>query len=110
MFTQDSVQRLRKEEITGIEFLKKYCDGKLVSDMLKDEIIPFVTSFYNKNYLKQYAHWVMTVLHDIPLEFRWDWTDYRKYEKYLSNKYRNHIQSEKLYNDYIKSKEKQNNL
>lgn len=72
-FTDDAVQKLRNEEIKGTDFLKEYCDGKLVSDMMKDEIIPFVNKFYNDRYFNMhYVPWVMKILHDLPLEFGWN--------------------------------------
>lgn len=87
-FSSDSIQQLKSEEITGIEFLKEYCDGKLVSDMIKDDVIPFVSNIYNERYFNNhYAKWVMTVLNDLPLEFGWNWDDCHEYEKYLTTIY-----------------------
>lgn len=104
-FPSFAVEALRTEKITGIEFLHDYCDGKIVSDMIIDGIIPFMNKFYNKNYLKKhYAHWVMTVLNDLPLEFEWNWNDCHKYEKYLTRRYNSHVRSVKKLEEYLKSK------
>ncbi len=94
LFTYDSIQKLRSEKINGIVFLKEYCDGKLASDMIKDEIISFVSTIYDDNYFKNhYAKWVMNELNDLPFEFGWNWDDYNNYEHYLNKLIKNYLNS-----------------
>ena len=42
-------ERVRKGEITGVEYLMKYCDGKFWDCDVCDKIKPFVDEYYNSD-------------------------------------------------------------
>lgn len=94
----EALEALRSESMTGAEFLLTHCDGKLDGEMLCEEILPFVDHFYQKFYFRRhYVHWVMTVLHDLPLEFRWSWEDYYSFAKVIDQRYKVFVNNQKAW-------------
>ena len=84
---EEAVQKVKEETMTGTEFLIEYCDTKLWSEDLADELIPFVKAYYEEYYFQDYCRWVIDELCDLPMEFIGSWEDYHEFEHVLDEAY-----------------------
>lgn len=84
---QEDLQAVREERMTGVEFLLKNCDGKFWGKDVRDDIVDFVNYYYVDIYLKNYPHWVMDEIYDLPFEFSWSWDDYHLIEPIIDKAY-----------------------
>ena len=64
----EALEKVRKEEMLGVDFFLDYCDGKLWISDFSNEILPFVGAYYEQ-YIHEYNVWVVNDLCDLPLEF-----------------------------------------
>lgn len=83
---QEALEKVRKEEMLGVDFFLDYCDGKLLIDDFSNEILPFVSAYYEQ-YIHEYNVWVVNELCDLPLEFVGTWEDYHKFEHIIDEAY-----------------------
>lgn len=82
-------EKVKNGEMLGVDFLMKYCDGRLLPEDMSDDILSFVIRFYEESYFKTYADFVITTLNDLPLEFTGTWEDYLAFEPTLDRLYKN---------------------
>ncbi len=52
---QEECDRVRRGELSGVDYLMNSCDGKLCEGDLCEEMIPFVNGYYEQ-YLKDYTN------------------------------------------------------
>lgn len=90
---QEAFERFRKEELSGMDILLTYCDGKFVGEDINDDIFPFVNAYYETSYQKDYVQWVVQDLCDLPFEFVGSWEDYHAFAPILDNAYHRFLQS-----------------
>lgn len=83
---QEVLEKVRKEEMLGVDFFLDYCDGKLWIDDFSNEILPFVGTYYEQ-YIHEYNVWVVNELCDLPLEFVGTWEDYHQFEYIIDEAY-----------------------
>lgn len=83
----EGLEAVRNEKMTGTEFLMNYCDGKFLGEDVSDEIFGFVNEYYRKQYLSDYADFVLNVLNDLPLEFIGTWEEYHEFESVIDRAY-----------------------
>ena len=88
IFPIEDIKRLCDEKISGIDFIRKHCEEKIVRKMIRKDILSFMDDFYNEYYFSEkYVPWVINVINDLPLEFGWNWDDYYEYEKFVDGYY-----------------------
>src|SRR5438477_7187132 len=49
-----SIAAVRSGQISGRDFLFQECDGKLLTEMLDPEVIPFAEPYYQKGFTRDY--------------------------------------------------------
>ncbi|MEW9094597.1 MAG: hypothetical protein AB2417_05895 [Clostridiaceae bacterium] len=87
-YDSENLEKVRREEMTGVDFFLTCCDGKLWSDDFNDEGLAFTEYYYaSEQFMKDYVDFIFNELHDIPCEFDFDWKDYKKFEVILDRKY-----------------------
>lgn len=82
----EALEKVRKEEMLGVDFFLDYCDGKLWISDFSNEILPFVGAYYEQ-YIHEYNVWVVNDLCDLPLEFVGTWEDYHRFEHIIDEAY-----------------------
>lgn len=80
-------EKVKNGEISGIDYLMKYCDGRLYPEDMTNEMAEFTAKFYEKNYWKVYVSFVTEELCDLPFEFEGGWEDYLEFEPVLDSIY-----------------------
>lgn len=83
---KEGLEKVRKEEMLGVDFFLDYCDGKLLIEDFCNEILPFVGAYYEQ-YIREYNVWVVNELCDLPLEFVGTWEDYHQFEHVIDEAY-----------------------
>jgi hypothetical protein len=53
--TQDAITKLVSGEMSANEFLEQQCDGQLFTDMVREDLRPFVVAYYDTKALKGWA-------------------------------------------------------
>jgi hypothetical protein len=48
------IEAVRSGQVSGREFLLRQCDGKLLTEMLKPEFIPFAEPYYRREFTRDY--------------------------------------------------------
>lgn len=89
-YSHDDLEKVKKEEMTGVEFLFKNCDGKLWCEDFSEEGLEFTRSYYDY-YLQDYSDLVLCEF-DIEysiyeVEDKWD--NYRSVGHMLDHAYSN---------------------
>ena len=83
-----ALEEVRTGKLLGVDFFRRYCDGKFWDEDLCPEILPFVVKYYDGGqYWTDYVEWVINDLCDLPLEFVGDWEDYLQFEPVLDQAY-----------------------
>ena len=82
-----AVEKIKKREMTGIDFFIKYCDCTLYTENFADAILPFIDAYYDK-YLEDYADVTTKQLNKVLYSFPFSWADYDVYAKALDKAYR----------------------
>ncbi len=84
----ESVEKVKKREMTGTDFFIKYCDCKLTREDFAECILPFVDAYYYSRYFTDYNKLVKNKIKKYPLTFSFSWSDYDIIEKTLNKAYR----------------------
>lgn len=84
----EGINKVKKETMTGTEFLIEYCDSKFWSDDVLESLIPFIKEYYLENYFQDYCDWVINELCDLPMEFIGTWEDYYEFEPIIDDAYK----------------------
>lgn len=92
---EEAVSAVCDEKLLGVDFLIKYCDGKLYAEDMSDDILPFAAEYYENSYMRDYSDWVFDELNELPLEFIGSWDDYHKFEHIIDRAYETFLHSEK---------------
>lgn len=80
-------ENVKAGEMTGAEYLLMNCDAKLWSEDVKEPIPLFVKTYYERNYYQEYCNWVVSELHDLPMEVICTKEDYNSFEHILDEAY-----------------------
>jgi hypothetical protein len=48
------IEAVRSGQLSGREFLLRQCDGKLLTEMLKPQFIPFAEPYYRRKFTRDY--------------------------------------------------------
>ncbi|MER2081739.1 MAG: hypothetical protein ABS876_09480 [Ruminococcus sp.] len=51
----EDCEKVRSGQMTGTEYLLHDCDGKFWEDDVREELLPFVTAYYDGGYFDDYA-------------------------------------------------------
>ena len=54
-FDPEHCEDVRSGKLSGTKFLMWDCDGKLLEDDIREDILPFVDKYYNDGYLDDYC-------------------------------------------------------
>jgi len=63
---KDDVEAVIRGEMSGTDFLFKYCDGKFTNEDLTDDGNAFASSYYDSSYLGDYAGLFADVMYVAP--------------------------------------------
>ncbi|MFN7939771.1 MAG: hypothetical protein U0R19_40970 [Bryobacteraceae bacterium] len=80
----EGIRKLRAREMTGREFLLDYCDGKLVSLFLNEEMDAFTRGYYEWHYIGDY---MATVVNLGVYEVEDSWENYEAMAGVLEKRY-----------------------
>ena len=86
-FEEEEIQLLKKEEISGTEFIMDYCDGKFYRELIKAPYRFFLDDFYMKKYLHDYSAFVENELEGLVFGIRFSWEIYHKFAPVLDRVY-----------------------
>lgn len=89
----EDIEAVRKETISGTEFVLECCDGKFCGIDVSEKIFGFVKDYYENQYLDDYSQWVIDSLGKAPLEFIGTWEDYHKFEHVIDRAYNNYLEN-----------------
>lgn len=92
-FHKEDIETVRNETMSGTEFIIEYCDGKFLGFSVSEEILGFVSDYYENQYLDDYSQWVINSLGKAPLEFIGTWEDYHKFEHIIDNAYNSYLKN-----------------
>ncbi len=81
-----ALQKVRLREMTGTEFLSRYCDCRLWKEDFSQDILPFVQQYYMQ-YLVDYPKFARGTLGKEEFSFPFSWEDYDAVQKFLDGKY-----------------------
>lgn len=87
-----AAETVKREEITGTEFLLRYCGGILSQKDLKPEICGFVDWYYEPHYLEAYSLFVETQLHKRPLGIGFSWKEYHQFQPIIDRAYKKFLE------------------
>ena len=96
-YSNEDLEKVRNEKMTGVEFLLKNCDGKLLSEDFNKEGIEFTICYY-KYYLADYSDLVLCEF-DIEYsiyEIDDQWNNYKSVHDMLDKAYINFKQGKVL--------------
>lgn len=79
----EAAERVRSGELSGVDYLLEYCDGKFWGVDFRDEIYPFVNVYYERSYFKDYCDWAK----DNVLETVSSFEDYRSFKPVIDRAY-----------------------
>ncbi len=91
MFEEEELQLLRREEISGTEFVMEYCDGKFYSDLIKATYRSFLEDYYMRKYMQDYSAFVENELEGIVFGIRFSWEIYHKFAPVLDRAYSEYV-------------------
>lgn len=89
-YSKEDLEKVRNEQMTGVEFLLKNCDGKLWSEDFNQEGLEFTRAYY-EYYLRDYSDLVLCKF-DIEYsiyEVEDKWTNYKSISDMLDIAYSN---------------------
>lgn len=87
-YDSESLEKVRMQDMTGVDFFLRCCDGKLWSDDFNDDGLAFTEYYYvSKHFMKDYIDFVLNELCDIPCEFDFNWNDYKRFKGILDKRY-----------------------
>lgn len=85
--TNPNYEKVKSEIMTGTEYLILNCDTKLWSQDVKEPVDTFVKMYYERNYYQDYCNWVVSELHDLPMQVICSWENYHSFEHILDDAY-----------------------
>ena len=89
-FEAEEIQLLKEEEISGMDFLMEYCDGKFVRQFMNAEILDFVDSYYDTDYFEDYCSFIEEEIKGTVLGITFSWDIYHRFAPVLNQAYRAH--------------------
>ncbi|SHI68651.1 hypothetical protein SAMN02745163_00642 [Clostridium cavendishii DSM 21758] len=95
-YDSEKLEKVRRKEMTGVDFFLTCCDGKLWSDDFSDKGLAFTEYYYaSKEFMKDYVDFVFNELYDVPCEFNFNWDDFKKFEYVLDRRYKTFCEKSK---------------
>lgn len=79
-YKQD-IEAVKAKTMTGMEYLVTNCDMVLCKNDISDEVLVFVDTYYDVNYLSDYSDY----MEDRALSTIFLWEDYERFEPILNN-------------------------
>ena len=80
------IEAIKHKEKTSMNFFTKYCDLMLSREDIKDEVLPFVDSYYNSSYFDDYFQ---VIKEELTTPFSWD--DYSQLSILISKAHSKYI-------------------
>ena len=84
---EQELEDVKKQQKTGMDIFKKYCDMCFTREDVADDILPFVEKYYDE-YMDDYSR-IMGDSRILSTSFVWD--DYLKVEEAIDEAYRNYV-------------------
>lgn len=78
---QKDIEAVKKQEKTGMDILRQYCDMRFTKEDVADQIIVFVEDYYEKDYVDDYSDYMGKKV--LATDFSWD--DYLAFEPILNS-------------------------
>ena len=89
-FEGNDLEAVKKQEKTGMDIFKQYCDMAFTDEDVSDEIAPFVEEYYDKDYLQDYIDGIGK---EKVLSTTFLWEDYFKVEPSIDDAYKKFLES-----------------
>ena len=78
---QKDIEAVKKQEKTGMDILRQYCDMRFTKEDVAEQIIVFVEDYYEKDYVDDYSDYMGKKV--LATDFSWD--DYLAFEPILNS-------------------------
>ena len=92
---EEEIKLVKSEKMSGVSFLMDCCDGTFARDMVKDEVVGFVDSYYESpgTYLGDYCDFIEGELKGEVFGTRFLWEEYHQFEGTIDKAYREYCAS-----------------
>lgn len=84
-YEEKDLEAVKKQELTGMDIFRDYCDMAFTDEDIREEIVPFIEEYYDKEYLNDYCN---SIGNEKVLSTEFSWEDYFKLEPVLDEAYK----------------------